>query len=225
MTPHPLAAAAVWLPILAGTGVTAASVWLGLVSAHPAPWLLAGVAFGTLLDFLSPVLGRHFGGSPQLFGFTRLTYILLPFGIVFTPLCAAFVIAAVRPDGLNADMAAYYPVLLAGSLLFGLLFAGARYRRSGGGGVTVYVLDREHAYTVFILRARRILLALSGLIAVVVMVEGWGGDYSGWARAFGALFLATVPLHILRLHLPSSLTEAATLVVLLWGYWRVFAGG
>ena len=54
------------------------------------------------------------------------------------------------------------------------------------------------------------------------MGDGMGTDWMLWTAVFGLSFIATVPLHILHKHLASMLSEAFTLIVLVYGSWLIF---
>ncbi|MFQ5634162.1 MAG: hypothetical protein ACE5G3_02380 [Gammaproteobacteria bacterium] len=190
-----------------------------------AAWLLlAWVTFGTAFDFTSHILGLHFGRHRRFLTlYARVNFSALCFGIPFTALAGSFVIAEIAPDGFNAGLADRWRAILAFSLAFGALFLFARYRHFTASGVVGLTLDKGHAYTKIIFIARRIYLALALLIAISVMIEGFGTDWMWWSLLFGVSFIATVPLHIMRHETASMLSEAFTLVVLVWGYWKAFA--
>jgi len=215
--------------IYAIAGVTTALFAVCLAAAvqsgAAALYLLAAVILGTAYDFGAAIAGaRAPRADRSLVRYARLNFAALPFGIVFTPMAASFVIAELAPGGLNQQLAQSYPLLLAGALGFGALFLFAKYRRVDTGGATEYVLDHGHRYTATIFMLRRVILGLSMLIAVIAVYEGFGTSHAVWSALFLAAFAASVPLHILHLRIPSMLSELATLVILAWGSLRIFAG-
>ncbi|UCG72386.1 MAG: hypothetical protein JSV45_14245 [Chromatiales bacterium] len=185
--------------------------------------LLGWVTFGTAFDFLSHVLGRYFSRHEEfLRWYARINFAALCFGIPFTALAGSFVIASVAPDGINAQVVAYWwPILLA-SLAFGSLFLFARYRPFTHAGAVEFTLDKAHRYTRTIFWARRAYLALALLVGIAVIIEGFGTTWAFWAAAFGLTFIATVPLHIMHKQIPSMLSEAITLYILAYGSWAMF---
>jgi len=188
------------------------------------PLLLLGwVTFGTAFDFLSHVLGRHFGQYRHfLLWYARINFSALCYGIPFTAMAGVFVIAEIAPTGISAQIVPYYRELLLVSLLFSTLFLFARYRYLEIAGAVELTLDKEHPYTHKIFVARRIFLALSLLLGILVMGDGFGTQWAVWAALFGLSYIATVPLHIMHKHLASMLSEAFTLVVLAYGSWLIF---
>jgi len=188
------------------------------------PLLLLGwVTFGTAFDFLSHILGRHFQQYRDFLSwYARTNFSALCFGIPFTAMAGAFVIAEVAPAGISASIVPYYRELLIASLLFGALFMFARYRYLDIAGAVELTLDKAHSYTRKIFLVRRVFLGLSLLLAVMVMGDGITTEWAVWTALFGLSYIATVPLHILHKHLASMLFEAFTLVVLAYGSWSVF---
>lgn len=188
------------------------------------PLLLLGwVTFGTAFDFLSHILGRHLGRYRKfLLWYARINFGALCFGIPFTVMAGAFVIAEIAPAGVSARIVPYYRELLFVSLMFGALFLFARYRYLDISGAVELTLDKIHPYTRSIFSARRAYLGMSMLLAVTVMSEGIGTDWALWTAVFGVSFMVTVPLHIMHKHLASMLFEAFTLGVLAYGSWSVF---
>ena len=188
------------------------------------PLLLLGwVTFGTAFDFLSHVLGRHFGRYEEfLRWYARTNFAALCFGIPFTAMAGVFVIAEIEPDSISAGIVPHYRELLIGSLIFGALFLFARYRLIGSIGSVEFTLDKEHAYTRRIFIARRVFLGAALVLSVIAMLDSIGTDWALWTSVFGISFIATVPLHIMHKHLASMLFEAFTLSVLAYGSWLVF---
>jgi hypothetical protein len=185
--------------------------------------LLGWVTFGTAFDFLSHILGRHFGRYQRfLLWYARINFSALCYGIPFTVMAGAFVIAEIAPAGISARIVPYYRELLIASLMFGALFLFARYRYLDVGGAVELTLDKIHPYTRKIFNTRRAYLGLSLLLAVTIMSDGIGTDWAVWTAVFGISFIATVPLHIMHKHLASMLFEAFTLAVLAYGSWSVF---
>jgi hypothetical protein len=187
---------------------------------HLALLLLGLVTFGTAFDFLSHVLGYH---CPQrrtfLLAYARINFAALCFGIPFTAIAGSWVIAAVAPGGWNAALVGWSVPIAVASVLFGGLFLVARYRFIEVGGAVELTLDKAHTYSRVIFIARRVYLAAALVIGIIVMVEGWASGWAPWSLAFGLTFIATVPLHIRHLQLPSMAAEAATLAILLYGSW------
>lgn len=185
--------------------------------------LLGWVTFGTAFDFLSHILGIHFQRYRGfLSAYARTNFSALCFGIPFTVMAGAFVIAEVYPAGISARIVPYYREILIVSLMFGALFMFARYRFLDYAGAVELTLDKSHPYTKKIFLARRGFLMLSLVLALIVMGDGLRTDWGMWTALFGFLYIATVPLHILHRHMASMLCEAATLVVLAYGSWSVF---
>jgi len=81
----------------------------------------------------------------------------------------------------------------------------------------LYTLDRSHGFTRLAFILRRIILAGSLGMALIVVFEAVRTPYAGWAVLFGVLFIATVPLHILHKHMLSMTAEFLTLAVLFCG--------
>lgn len=188
------------------------------------PLLLLGwVTFGTAFDFLSHILGRHCGEYRRfLLWYARINFSALCYGIPFTVMAGAFVIAEIAPAGISARIVPYYHELLIASLAFGTLFLFARYRYFDIDGAVELTLDKMHPYTRIIFTLRRAYLGLALLLAVIVMGDGISTDWALWTAVFGISFIATIPLHIMHKHLASMLSEAFTLVVLAYGSWAAF---
>ena len=185
--------------------------------------LLGWVTFGTAFDFFSHVLGMHLQRYRGFLSwYARINFSALCFGIPFTVMAGAFVIAEVFPAAISARIVTYYREILFASLLFGSLFLFARYRFLDYAGAVELTLDKTNPYTRKIFIARRIFLTLSLLLALVVIFDGFGTAWGVWTALFGLSYIATVPLHILHRHLASMLCEAFTLAVLAYGSWSVF---
>jgi hypothetical protein len=217
---HAFALFAMTLPAFLLAGVCFG--WYGLTGEIPL-LLLGLVTFGMAYDFLSHILGiymrRH---QTFLRWYAKVNYWALCFGIPFTAFAGTFVIAEIKPDSLSASLANNYLVILWGSVLFGLLFLFARYKQITIAGSTEYVLDKRHPYTKTIFILRRILLALSLAIGILVMFDGWGTSWQLWSIVFGVSFIITVPLHIMHLQIPSMLSELATQFIAIYATWQIF---
>jgi len=186
-------------------------------------FLLACVTFGTGFDFLSHILGIIYAQKKRfLLWYAKINFSLLCFGIVFTPLSATFVIAKVAPSGLNSRLISQYPAMLLFSLLFGALFMIAKYAARPEQGALEYTLDKKDPYTYRIFLARRILLGMSLIIALIAVFEGVQTKMALWSILFAASFIATIPLHIRHKMLASIAAETLSLGLLFCGSWRVF---
>ncbi len=179
--------------------------------------LMACVSLGTGIDFLHGFLGKITNSTLILTLYARTRFSLLNFGIIFTPLCAAFILQRTGDAPGCARLAENYPWLLAISLLTGGLFLFARYRPDPDSSAQTYILDKSHSYTRTAFILRRVVLVLSLAIAIVVMAEGLQTELMLWCLLFGIVFIATVPLHILRRHLASMTAEVVTLAILFYG--------
>ncbi len=214
---------AAWALTLLTVILTSACIAYAARLSSTAFLLLAFVCFGTGFDFFSHVLGALFPHKKNfLLWYARINFSALCFGIVFTPMAATFVIARLYPSGLNSVLAALFPALLLLSLLFGALFMLAKYRAVEESGSLEYTLDKTNPYTYRIFFARRILLALSLVIALLAVYEAFHTDRLLWALHFAAFFIATIPLHILHKKIASMVMEAVTLLILFYGTMQVF---
>jgi len=185
--------------------------------------LLGWVTFGMAFDFLGHIVGLHFAQHTRfLHRFARINFSALCFGIPFTAIAGSFILAEVVGDGISAAVIRHYLIILHSSLIFGSLFMFARYRKVTIAGAVEFVLDKSHHYTGLIFLTRRVFLALSLVIAIAVMVDGFGTEWSLWSFAFGLSFIATVPLHIMHKQIPSMLSELITQVIAIYGSWVVF---
>lgn len=180
-------------------------------------YLLAFVVLGTGYDFFSAVVGRHVHNRYVLLWYARINFSLLCFGIVFTPMLAVFTIRAFAPDTYCALLADCWLQLLLFSLGFGSLFLFARYAVHRDEKALIFSLDKNHLYTARIFVARRVLLVISLLIALLAVIEGLQSSMALWSLLFFAAFAATVPLHIMHKHLSSMAAEFVTLTILAHG--------
>ncbi|NND54524.1 MAG: hypothetical protein HKN56_06095 [Gammaproteobacteria bacterium] len=199
--------------------------WYWQSSAVPV-LLLALVTFGMSYDFLNHVLGARFPEADHfLQDYARLNFAALCFGIPFTAYAGTFVMAQVVPDGFSATLARYYLPVLHVSVIFGLLFLFARYKRVEIEGAVEYVLNKDHSYTRTIFILRRVLLAASLLIAIAVILDGWGSDYQYWSLLFFGVFVSSIPLHIMHKQIPSMFSELFTQGIAMYATWRIFVAG
>ncbi|MGI9292106.1 MAG: hypothetical protein ACR2QG_12630 [Gammaproteobacteria bacterium] len=200
-------------------------IWFGRTGEIPL-LLLGLVTFGMSYDFLSHVLGHYLPQKDNfLRWYSKINFSALCFGIPFTAFAGTFVIAEVNPTGLSAVLADNYLWILHGSVLFGLLFMFARYKKIDVNGAVEFTLDKTHGYTKFIFVTRRILLAASLVIAIIVVVDGWATNWLLWTLLFGGVFLASVPLHILHKQIPSMFSELITQYLAVYASWQVFVVG
>ncbi len=184
--------------------------------------LLTLVILGTAYDFLGANMGGYVQNRGVLLFFTRTRFSLLNFGIIFTPMAAAFVLAKLASPSLCTRLVDTYPYWLVFSLVTGALFMFTKYDPAEEDGMPTYKLDRSHGFTSFAFIIRRVILLCSLVIALITMYEGVQTDMALWTLLFGGLFIATIPLHILHKELLSMAAEFATLVVLLYGTWVVY---
>jgi hypothetical protein len=185
--------------------------------------LLGLVTFGMAYDFLSHILGLYAGHlSGLLRWYARINYWALCFGIPFTAFAGIFIMARIAPDSISARLADHYLIIFHSSVIFGALFLFARYKAVRVGGAVEFVLDKSQRYTNAIFLTRRILLALSLVLGIIVMIDGWNTDFRIWSLLFGCSFIASVPLHIMHKQIPSMLSELATQVIAIYGSWQVF---
>jgi len=211
------------LIITASTGaLTLASLYLALRAPRAGTILLALVIPGTLIDFLGSYTGSFITKKETLLLFTKLRYSLLNFGIIFTPMSGAFILAEGLHAPLSSALAARYAWLAAVSLATGALFLFTRYAPADDEGTATYRLDRSDLFTGRAFLIRRILLSASLVIAILVLIDGLRCGMAAWAALFFGLFIATVPLHILHKHVCSMAAEAVTLFVLFYGAVKVF---
>lgn len=212
------------LAITAATGLLAlAAFYLATKVREPGAFLLALVTLGTFVDFLGSYTGAFITRQPTLLLFTRVRFSLLNFGIVFTPMSAAFILSRTSHAPLCAGLANFWPWLAVVSLATGALFFRAKYIAASQDGTATYRLDRSDPFTGRAFVIRRVVLALSLLVAVAAVIDGVQSAMTAWTVLFGVLFIATVPLHILHWHVSSMAAEAATLAVLFYGAVEAFA--
>jgi hypothetical protein len=196
--------------------------WYG--STREIPVLLLGlVTFGMAYDFMSHIFGIYLGRHEKfLRWYSRINFWALCFGIPFTAFAGTFVMAELKPEGISAQLAEYYLTVLHISVAFGALFFFARYRKTTIEGAVEFVLDKKHTYTNAIFIARRIILAASLIIAMLVVVDAWDTKWFWWSVAFSGVLIASVPLHILHKQIPSMLSELITQGLAVYATWVVF---
>jgi hypothetical protein len=211
------------LIITAATGVlTLAAFYLELRVSQAGAMVLALVILGTFIDFLGSYTGAFISQQARLLLFTKARFSLLNFGIIFTPMCAAFILAESPHAPLCSALVGDYPWLAVFSLATGSLFLFTKYAPAIDEGVATYRLDRDDPFTKRAFLIRRIILACSLVIAILVGVDGLRSGMAAWTVLFCLLFIATVPLHILHKHVCSMAVEAVTLAVLFYGAIQVF---
>jgi len=185
--------------------------------------LLGLVTLGMAYDFLSHILGSLFADSNRFLQiYSRINFAALCFGIPFTAFAGSFIMDQVVPGGISSWLVEHYLPILHGSVLFGLLFLFARYKRIEVAGAVEYTLDKSHTYTRIIFLVRRILLGASLFIGLAVAADAWGTPWLPWALAFVGVFIASVPLHILHKQIPSMLSELITQLLAIYASWQVF---
>ncbi|MBN2108004.1 MAG: hypothetical protein JW832_11320 [Deltaproteobacteria bacterium] len=212
------------LIITAATGALAlAAFYLELKVRQAGVMALALVTLGTFIDFLGSYTGGFITCQARLLLFTKARFSLLNFGIIFTPLSAAFILAETPNAPLCSALAALYPGLAVFSLGTGALFLFTKYTPATEEGVATYRLDRDDPFTKRAFLIRRIILAGSLVIAILAGIDGLRSGMAVWTSLFCLLFIATVPLHILHKHVCSMAAEAVTLAVLFYGAVQVFA--
>jgi hypothetical protein len=211
------------LMITGATGaLTLAALYLELRVRQAGVMVLALVILGTFIDFLGAYTGAFISQQARLLLFTKVRFSLLNFGIIFTPMSAAFILAKSPNAPLCSALAARYAWLAVFSLATGALFLFTKYTSATDEGVATYRLDRDDPFTKRAFLLRRIILAGSLVIAILVGVDGLRCGMAAWTALFCLLFIATVPLHILHKHVCSMAAEAVTLAVLLYGAVQVF---
>jgi len=174
--------------------------------------MLALVTLGTAFDFSLSVVGDFVKSRKTVLLLTRWSFSLLNFGVVFTALSAAYVVRNLPGCRISQAMVSGNHVFLLVSVASGMLFLFTRYvpnEKVEG----LYTLDRSHGFTRLAFILRRIILAGSLGMALIVVFEAVRTPYAGWA----VLFIATVPLHILHKHMLSMTAEFLTLAVLFCG--------
>jgi len=188
---------------------------------EPGVLLLALVTIGTGIDFAGLPFARYVTDKKYLLLYTKLRFSLLNFGIIFTPLCAAYVLQHFPSASISRDLFAIFPSLLIFSLVSGGLFMFARYVEETEEGVTFYKLDKKDRFTRIAFIIRKSVLFCSLIIAIIAVAEGVSTIMAFWSILFGVVFIATIPLHILHKELSSMAAELATLVLLLYGAGKV----
>jgi len=138
--------------------------------------LLVGlVTFGMAYDFLNHILGLVVPDAKQfLQDYSRLNFAALCFG---TALGASFALAEGTGGPLSVALVQHWHLILAASLIFGVLFLFARYREVTVEGGVEFVLDKSHAFTKGIFIARRVLLVASLGIALTVVADALGTEW------------------------------------------------
>ncbi len=211
------------LTVTAATGVlTLAAFYLAIKAGQAGAVVLALVILGTFIDFLGAYTGAFITKPARLLLFTKARFSLLNFGIIFTPMSAAFILTKSPNAPLCSAFVAHYPWLIVFSLATGVLFLFTSYVPATDEGVATYRLDRDDPFTKRAFLIRRIVLACSLVIAILIGVDGLRSGMTVWTALFCLLFIATVPLHILHKHVCSMAAEAVTLVVLFYGAVQVF---
>ena len=220
---HSLHTATLWAITVAGFGLSVPCFYWFFLTGEIPLVLLGLVTFGMAYDFLSHLLGQYFPGQDRFLRlYSRVNFAALCFGIPFTAFAGTFVLAAVDPSSISAGLADDYLLVLHSSVGFGLLFLFARYRRISVAGAVEFTLDKSHAFTRTIFILRRVLLAASLVIGLIVLADAWGTDWFVWAVLFVGVFVASIPLHILHLQIPSMLSELITQSLAVYASWQVF---
>ena len=201
--------------------VAGACLMLELKVKEPGVLLLAFVTIGTGIDFTGSLIGDYVKNEKLLLLYTKLRFSLLNFGILFTPLCAAYVLQYFPSASICRALFSQFPLLLILSLITGGLFMFSHYVKDDAKGETGYTLDRGDKFTKCAFIIRKVVLLCSLIIAIVVVVEGIKTEMALWSLLFGVVFVATVPLHIFYKQLSSMAAELATLVIILFGAGKV----
>jgi hypothetical protein len=196
--------------------------WYGKTGQFPL-LLLGLVTLGMTYDFLSHVLGMYMRQRANfLLWYARINFCALCFGIPFTAFAGIFVLAEVNPAGISTQFVKLTIPLLIGSIAFGTLFLFARYKQTGIDGALEYTLDKSHRFTNNIFLARRVVLALTLILGIIVVIDGWNTDWRLWSLLFTGSFIATIPLHIMRKQFLSMASELVTQATAVYGTWQVF---
>ncbi len=185
--------------------------------------MLALVVLGTGFDFSLSIIGDVIKNKKIVLICTKISFSLLNFGVVFTALSAAYVVKDIPGCDLSSEMISYRHVFFLMSIVSGFFFLFTKYipnEKAEG----LYTLDRKDGFTLFAFVLRRIVLAASLVMALIVVFEGMKTSFAFWSLLFGGLFIATVPLHILHKHMSSMIVEFLTLVVLFYGTFVVVTG-
>ena len=178
--------------------------------------MLALVTLGTGFDFSLSIIGDYIKSSRIVLLCTKISFSLLNFGVVFTAMAAAYVVKDLAGCDLSAAMISFNHIFFLFSIVSGTLFLFTKYvpNKNVEG---LYTLDRKDGFTLFAFIVRRIVLAGSLIMALIVVFEGVKTPFALWSLLFGGLFVATVPLHILHKHMLSMIVEFLTLAVLFYG--------
>jgi len=201
--------------------LAALDILLELKAKEPGVLLLALVTIGTGIDFAGLPFALFATDKKHLLLYTKLRFSLLNFGIIFTPLCAAFVLQHFPSASISRYLFANFPSLLVFSLVTGGLFMVARYVENFEEGVTIFKLDKRDRFTRIAFIIRKSVLFCSLIIAIIAVYEGVRTEMALWSILFGVVFIATIPLHILHKELLSMTAELATLALLLYGAGKV----
>ncbi len=183
--------------------------------------LLAGVTIGTGYDFFGAHSGLWLKKTKALIAIAQTRFSLLNFGILFTPLSAAFILSKAGSPQLCMLMTERWLPILIVSLATGGMFLCARYRFEESNDGPVYVLDKSDRFTRIAFVIRRIILTAALAIWLITLIEGLQTPFALWTSLYSAAFIATVPLHILRMERASMALETATLMILFYGAWQV----
>ena len=184
---------------------------------EPVVLLFSFVTLGTAIDFLSSIIGSYTKSRNLLLAFAKTRFSLLNFGILFTPITAAFIISNFSTARFCTLLATDYSSWLIFSLITGSLFLFTKYTLGSEEGVPVFKLDRNNRFTMIAFIIRRGLLLSALLITLLVIYEGLKTEFALWTLLFGGFFILTIPLHIMQKHLSSMTVELITLVVLFYG--------
>lgn len=184
--------------------------------------LLFFVILGTSFDFLNYSIGVYLKNKTVLLIFAKARFSLLNFGILFTPLSAAFILSKFSTSQLCNSLANHYLYWLIFSLVSGGLFLFARYSLDEEKGVMTFKLDRNDRFTSYAFIIRRVLLLCSLIIALITVLEGLKTEFAIWSVLFGVFFIATIPLHILHKLISSMVVELFSLIILLYGATKMY---
>lgn len=184
---------------------------------EPVVLLFSFVTLGTAIDFLSSIIGAYTKNRTLLLAFAKTRFSLLNFGILFTPISAAFIISNFTTSRFCMLLASNYFPWLIFSLITGSLFLFTKYTLEEEEGVPTFKLDQGDRFTAIAFIIRRILLLSSLIITLLVILEGLKTAFAIWTILFGGLFILTIPLHIMQKHVSSMTVEFITLVILFYG--------
>ncbi len=182
--------------------------------------MLGLVTLGTGFDFSLSIIGDYIKSTKIVLLCTKISFSLLNFGVVFTAMAAAYVVKDLTGCDLSAAMISFNHVFFLFSIVSGVFFLFTKYvpnKKAEG----LYTLDKKDGLTLFAFIVRRIVLAGSLIIALIVVFESIKTPFALWSLLFGSLFIATVPLHILHKHMLSMIVEFLTLAVLFYGTFLV----